>query len=131
MHRFLYQRELQLGRGLPKIHIDLSHPIPFICLSDSTSNRIRAATWKIHWPEINRGTCACVGVSIHPNSPDSPVDKLLYLDLAKWSPSQSEIRSRGKILLFGSSRLLVLNKMYCSKPVFPIQILAYRQPTSS
>lgn len=73
---------------MPQINIDLLQPMPFMSLPDAVSTRVRAATWKIHWPEISRGSCACVGVAIHPNSPDSPLDHLLYWELAQLSPAQ-------------------------------------------
>uniref|UniRef100_A0A5K3FG06 Neur_chan_LBD domain-containing protein n=1 Tax=Mesocestoides corti TaxID=53468 RepID=A0A5K3FG06_MESCO len=75
--------ELQLGRGLPQIHVDVRHPEPRLVLPD-TSTGVRAATWRVHWPETCRGTCACVGISMHPNTLDSPVDSLLYWDLSAY-----------------------------------------------
>ncbi|VDM16983.1 unnamed protein product [Hydatigera taeniaeformis] len=55
---------------------------------------IRAATWRICWPEICRGTCACVGISIHPNTPGSSFDRLLYWDLAHCSPSRLDAQTQ-------------------------------------
>lgn len=89
------QVELQVGRGLPQIHIDFSRPVPSIVLPEEASVPIRAATWRIHWPEICRGTCACVGVSIRPNTLGSPVDRLLYWDLAHCSPCRVDARAHG------------------------------------
>ncbi|KAL5970688.1 hypothetical protein TSMEX_001593 [Taenia solium] len=77
----LFSVELQVGRGLPQIRVDLSHPVPSIVLPERPPAPIRAATWRIRWPEICRGTCACVGVSIHPNTPGSPwPDDLFVLE---------------------------------------------------
>ncbi|VDK33780.1 unnamed protein product [Taenia asiatica] len=89
----LFSVELQVGRGLPQIRVDLSHPVPSIVLPGRALAPIRAATWRICWPEICRGTCACVGVSIHPNTPGSPVDRLLYWDLADCLPCRVDTRA--------------------------------------
>ncbi|KAL5107489.1 Protein gustavu [Taenia crassiceps] len=85
--------DLQVARGLPQIHIDFSQPVSSIVLPEKVIASVRAATWRIHWPEICRGTCACIGVSIHSNTPGSAVDRLLCWDLAHCSLYQTDARA--------------------------------------
>ncbi|VDN98350.1 unnamed protein product [Rodentolepis nana] len=91
--------ELQMGRGLPQINVDLDGQVPSISLPMNTSSPIRSAAWKFHWPVVSRGTCACVGIKIHPNTPDSPVDGLLYWDFASVSPNRFSALSNNESLV--------------------------------
>ncbi|KAM3185700.1 hypothetical protein ACTXT7_005870 [Hymenolepis weldensis] len=84
---------LQVGRGLPQVNINLDDLVPFIILPEDTTSPIRSATWRLHWPVVCRGTYACVGIAIRPNTPDSPFKGLLYWNLSSGSSNPSSALS--------------------------------------